>query len=620
MQNRFGLKDFVFLVLLIAVIVSVWLSQWQEDRRWREINEVDGKVAGIERQLSMIERRLEEGVAARPVRGGGNTDEANDQRDADWARDDVEIKWQERPSYANDPRDHPDYTVGGTFTETFGAQSDKITPLVYTDVYGRRVIERVVEPLATYHPETLEIVGVLAEAWQLDPDGMWLRAKIWDDARFSDGEPVTAEDFKYTYEMMMDSEIDAERFRAVYGLITDVEVIDDKVVDFHFEAPMFINEIRALSVQVLPKHFYEQFTSSQFNQSTSLLMGSGPFKVRGLDPQNQWRPGRDDIVLQRNEQYWGPKPPLEEMRFKVIQDDLAQLTDYRNRQSDMIEPTARQFVRSEEDESFLEWSRAVKWFNIRNSYSFIGWNGASEPFSDARVRRAMTHLIDRERVLRNILDGMGEVATGPFNPRTDQANPDIDPLEYSLDRARELLAEAGWEPGDDGTLRNERGDRFSFTYTVPSAGDVWKRIGNYLRDQCARVGIRCEVEQVDWSIFRDRLDNRDFDAISMAWGASMPESDPYQIWHSSQIPGGGDNFISWDNERADELIEKGRRELDDEKRMEIWHELHSIIHEEQPYTFMIARPWRRFINRRVENVHTYLTGLETPEFFIPAPQ
>ncbi len=616
MQNRFGLKDFVFLVLLLAIGGMILLSMMQEDRVWDQVINMNRNIERLESQMSIMERRLEEGIeisGTAPRQAGEPV-----QRDDSWARPDVEVEWQERPTFVNDPRDDEEYALGGEFIETFGAQPPTLTPYIYRDVYGRYVIDQVVETLGRYHPETAEMTGVLAEAWQMDPDGMWLRVKIWDNARFSDGEPVTAEDVRFSHEDIgMNPEIQAERYRSAATLIDSVEVIDDKVIEFTFEEPRFNNKSTALTIYVIPKHFYEDFTSSQINESTGLLMGSGPFRMRNLDPDNQYRPGRDDIVLVRNEQYWGPRAALDGLRFEIINDELAELTNYRNRNADMMQPTPRQFNRYRDDEDFTARNNALKWYNLRSGYSFIAWNTSREPFDDARVRRAMTHLIDRERIIRNIMEGIGEVATGPFNPRTDQANPEIEPLEYNVDRARELLAEAGWEPDSEGVLRNERGDRFSFTYTVPSGVEAWEQIANYLRDQSARVGIRCEVDLRDWAVFSDMLRNRDFDALSMAWSLSAPETDPHQIWHSRQIGGGGDNFVSWENERADELIDSGRREMDFERRIELWRELHEIIHEEQPYTFMVSRPWLRFVNKRTENVHTYRTGLERPEFFMP---
>lgn len=617
MQNRFGLKDFVLLVLLIAVGISIWLSMFQEDRRWENVREVQQQIQRVEQQLSILAQRLEEGVVMHAPGAGGEA-----ARDDSWARPGYDINWQSPFRVVNDPRGQERFATGGTFTEIFEAQPPQITPYVYSDVYGRRINDQVVDTLGRFHPAELHFEGVLAEAWQYDPAGMWMRVKLRPNARFSDGKPVTAKDVKFSFEFFMNPEIESPRWRGNYAMFDRVEVVDELVAEFHFKEPNFINKERVLTMYIIPEHFYSEFTASQINESTGLLMGSGPFRLRTLDPDNQWRPGREDVVLVRNEQYWGPRPALDSIRYRVIRQDLAALTAYNNREADMMRPSSRQFISYNTREDWLERNEAMLWYNIRGGYSFIVWNhgensGTQTPFHDARVRRAMTHLIDREWIIEHIMEGIGEVATGPFNPRTDQANPNIKPLEHNVDKARQLLNEAGWRPDRDGDLRNERGDRFTFEYTISTGSEATLQLAQYVCDQCARVGIRCDINRVDWAIFADILQNRRFDAITFMWSPSNPEGDPYQLWHSDNIADRGDNVAQWSNERADWLIENGRRELDREKRMQMWHELHQVIHEEQPYTFLVNRPWLRFLNRRMHNVHPYLDGLQPREYFIP---
>src|SRR5690606_38628578 len=121
------------------------------------------------------------------------------------------------------------------------------------------------------------------------------------------------------------------------------------------------------------KHFYSQFTPAEINQSTGLLMGSGPFKLERLDALSQWTPGRD-VVLVRNENYWGPRPALERMRFKTVDDELARLTAYRNGEGDMMLPRSPQFARVPlEDPAWDEENHSLKWVNMRSGYGFIGW-------------------------------------------------------------------------------------------------------------------------------------------------------------------------------------------------------------------------------------------------------
>ncbi|MEM1423756.1 MAG: ABC transporter substrate-binding protein, partial [Planctomycetota bacterium] len=484
--------------------------------------------------------------------------------------------------------------------------------------------------LATYDPETLELRGLLAEAWQLDPDGLWLRAKIRDEAVFSDGHPVLAEDVKFTFDdIVFNAELQTERFRSTMNVIERVDIIDDRTVEFVFKESTFTNLRVALrELNVLPKHVYEQFTPSQLNQSTGLLMGSGPYRLATFNPDNpfvgQWAPPQD-IVLVRNENYWGQRPPIDTFRYKTITGYSQILTSIRNGTGDLARGTPEQFTTVSRDTDFLEEFTPMEWPNMRSGFSFLAWNcgdrnGKPTPFVDKRVRRAMTHLIDRERVIRDFLYGMGEIATSPFPYGSKQVSPDIEPWAYDIEEAKRLLDEAGWiDRNGDGWRENEEGDRFSFKYTHSQGSTTSKRVGDYLKRQCLAVGVDVELVSIEWAIFAQVLDNRDFDVITMQWSQSHPESDPYQLWHSASILNQGDNFSQWSNAEADRLIELGRRTIDEDERMKVWHELHRVLHEEQPYTFMVNPPWIRFARQNIGNLNKYNIGLNKFETFVAEP-
>jgi peptide/nickel transport system substrate-binding protein len=655
MQNRFGLKDFVLLVAVLFAIVSVWLSMSAGDRRQEMLQTLEKRLSDIETRmftggsnsggdLAKEVAELRSAILNRPVHviihGGGavgavSTEAAGAEtmpsetprvaaagrRDDSWARPGVAIDWQEPWVFASPPQDVPGFRVGGEFAEIFGAQPAKLVPYLSSDVYGRRVIDEVVDSLAAYDPETLALRGRLASAWQQDPDGLWVRVRIRDDARFSDGMPVTAEDVRWTIqEFVFNPQIEAERSRSTLDMIKDVKVIDEKTVEFVFDKPLFTNLSYSLGIYVLPKHFYSKFEPSQINQSTGLLMGSGGFKLASLDPDRQWAPG-EDVVLVRNDLFWGPRSPLDRLRYKTVTNDLASLVAYRNGEGDMLTPTSPQYNQAREEADWERENWSLNWVNMRSGYSFIAWqcgprNERLTPFHDKRVRRGMTMILDRERMIRDIWDGIGVVASGPNNPESPTSDPDIAPWPYDPEQAQALFKEAGWEDRNgDGVLENAEGQEFQFELTMATGGEIVERITSYVKNQCTRNGIRCNIRLVDWSIYQDLLKRRDFDALMMAWSASAPESDPKQIWHSSSILDQGDNFIQWADADADGLIDAIRATLDTDERMGLWQDFHGVVHEEQPYTFIRVAPWLRFVKGDVGNVQTYKSGLDRAEFF-----
>lgn len=623
MQNKFGLKDFVLLLLVAGVGLLVLVNMWQGDRRWSQNQTVLAKVGALEQQLVRLESKLESGII---VSSGGPAGTAGGvARDESWALPGVPVAWSGPLQFASDPRDEDGYRLGGTFTEVFEAQPSKFTPILGEDVYGRRIQDQICETLTQWNPETLEMEGLLAEAWQMDPKGLWVRVKIRDNARFSDGAPVTAEDVRWTFhDYIMNPELETESIRSIMTQIDRVEVLSERVCEIYFKELDAYNLQAAMGFYILPKHFYEKFTPPQINQSTGLAMGSGPFKLETLDPDNQWSPG-SEVTLVRNEQYWGPKPAMERMRYYTITEDIARLVAFQNGEADMVLPSAPQYDEKVREPGWDQKATSLKWVNMRSGYSFIGWqcglrNGKQTPFHDKRVRQAMTMLLDRDLMIRDIWQGIGEVAVGMNNPPSPAADPAIKPWPYDPTRAKALLAEAGWmDRNGDGILENEQGQDFVFEFTRASGGQTIERMQKYLIDQCASVGIRCNPRIVDWSQYDQILKSRDFDAITMGWSATAPESDPKQIWHPDSMQNQGHNFIQWDAGQGP-IIDKIKSTLDFNERMAHFHELHRLTHEEQPYTFVRVVPWTRFISPKFANVHPYPKGLEQREYYLaPTP-
>ena len=613
MNNRFGFKDFIQIVLLGAVLVLGWLQMVQQDRDRVLQQDMLGKLSAIEKQLSS-------GRVSAPTRDGGAT-VAVASRDESWARPGVKIEWQEPWDFASDPRKVPGFQEGGEFTDLFEAQPAKITPFLGSDVYATRVCNRVCDSLGAYDPTTLRFVGTLADAWQQDPKGLWIRVHIRTDARFSDGEQVTAEDVRWTFkDFISNPSIEAERTRSTLDQIEEVKVLGPKTVEFVFNKALSFNMVAALGNYILPKHFYEKFEPAQLNSSTGLLMGSGPFRLERLDPSAQWSPGQD-IVLVRNENYWGPRSPLDKVRFKVVNDDLARLVAYTNGEGDQTLPTSPQFVSKTKEPDWDKNNQSLSWINMRSGYSFIAWNqgprnGKPTPFGDKRVRQGLTLCLDREQMIRDIWEGVGVVAKGSVNPQSPASDPKLKPWPFDPVKGKALLAEAGWKDRNgDGILENEKGEPFRIEFTRASGGEIYERISNFLKSSYSKVGIQVDTKVVDWSIMQEITKSRDYDALMMGWSATAPESDPRQIFHSESIKEGGDNFVQWRSAEADQLIDKIRLTLEYDARMQIWHEFEATLHDEQPYTFIRVAPWLRFVKKTIGNVHPYKTALEPWEFF-----
>jgi peptide/nickel transport system substrate-binding protein len=151
-----------------------------------------------------------------------------------------------------------------------------------------------------------------------------------------------------------------------------------------------------------------------------------------------------------------------------------------------------------------------------------------------------------------------------------------------------------------------------------AGSDVRGRMVLLMKDTFAKAGVLAEPEPLEWSVLLQRLQKtRDFDAAVLGWGGVI-EGDPYQIFHSSQIEGTGDDFVHYANPELDKVIEQARKTTDEQKRMEMWHKVHAILHEDQPYTFLVDQEELTFMSNRIKNVDKVSVGLNSAyEWFVP---
>jgi peptide/nickel transport system substrate-binding protein len=318
--------------------------------------------------------------------------------------------------------------------------------------------------------------------------------------------------------------------------------------------------------------------------------------------------------LVRNERYWGVRPAFDRLVYYQVKDDVAEETMYRNRQLDRFAGTPEQYERLKNDPSITGRSTSWEYYSPVGGYSFIGWNqmrgGKPTFFADKRIRQAMTMLIDRQRLAQELYLGHATPATGPFGYGSPQADPTIQPWPFDPARARQLLQEAGFEDrnGDGVIERAGDGKPFEFALTYGSGNPFIDRIVLFVKDQLAQAGIKLNLDPVDWPIQLKKLDTRDFDASILGWSTSI-ETDCNQIFHSSQTKDNGDNFVNYINPELDRAIEKARSTVDEQQRMQAWRVVHRIIHEDQPYTFLLNRQACVFIDHRIKNIRKTRMGL-----------
>lgn len=623
MTKTTGKRDAFLYLFLLAILGSIWLAMVQIDRQWVFIAATQEKLDNQTRDIADLRRQITRGGIAAIASNPNAAATDGDSVPATWAGF----------ARAQAATQNADYAPGDWLVSSFAAQVASLTPYRSSDEYAARVQEWVFDSLVTRNPETLEWQPLVAESWETSANGLTTRFKLREGVVFSDGTPLTADDVKFSWEFLMDERIAAPRARAYYSRISDVSV-DGNTVTFKLAEPYFLSFLAMGTLPIMPKHFYGKYLESveaaeQYNNSTGLLLGSGPYR---MESPTDWKPG-DLIELVRNERYWGWVPPAFDRRiWKTITSDAAQLTEFKNGGIDLYGAQALEYRDLLANERVSERADTYEYYSPVRGYRFIGWNNQSADgaslFSDRRVREAMTYLTDRKRLVNEVFFGHALAINGPFNPFGPQANPELPIREYDPKKALALLAEAGYADRDgDGVLESAAGKPFSFKLSYPAASDAYKRIVLLLKDMYVRAGILMEPEPLDWPVLIDRVLSKSIDAVLIGWGGAL-EIDVYQTMHSSQTGAGGDNFTSYVSPELDRLIEAARIEMDPDKRMPLWHKVHTHLFENQPYTYLFKGQDLVFIDKRIKNVRIEkATGLNSggrqavpSEWYVPTAQ
>jgi len=534
--------------------------------------------------------------------------------------------------------------------------SDPVTfnPCALTDDASWQVQANIIQHLLHAEPEApYQLHGELAIGRpKISADKRRYSFTLRPEARFSDGQPVTAADVLFSVKALMNPKVLSPAIRSLIGALSDVQLESPHTITFICPEPYFLNEISlGFYLPILAKHFYDpnhlldsvpvqslidgswengphldpitQFAEA-FNQNFKRhILGSGPYLIAdsATDVVTQQK-----VILSRNLTYWGrgnsalpPSGHVDKIVFKIINNRDAAFIELTNGNLDFYGLQPLEFKEKSWSPSFTQ--RFLKAVRFGNGYTYIAWNNRHPLFKDRHVRQAMSHLIDRQSMVDNLLFGLGQIVAGPISKFRPEYNHDLVPYPYDPDQALDLLTQAGWQDrDDDGILDNlidgERID-FEFEFMVNSGNQIRKDIALVLQNELADIGIVCHVRELDWSIFLEKKRNQDYAALSIGIGNGNPAFPPdlFLMWHSSQADNGL-NAMAFIHPQADRLIEAYRREFDPAKRIDLYRSLQEIIHAEQPITFLWQGRSATAYSRRFRNVHWYPDGANPLEWWV----
>jgi peptide/nickel transport system substrate-binding protein len=322
---------------------------------------------------------------------------------------------------------------------------------------------------------------------------------------------------------------------------------------------------------------------------------------------------RSRVVLDRNEEWWGErKPYLDRVVLRFLNETEA-LGFAAHGEIDVVSNLVGATWQTLDDSPLRRtYHRTVQY---DNNYAWIGWNTERPLFSDRAVRRALTMLVDREGLIRDVQGGLGRPTDCHFYAPSAECRIGVEQPRFDPAAAVRLLDAAGWRDTDGDGIRDRSGEVFSFRFMIPASSSEARAYFRNIAASFRGAGIDARIDSVPWPEFVERLRHHDFDACTLMWGNTSPRTDPAQIWHSSAIAGGS-NYVLFRHPRADALIDSARTTMDPQRRVELFRELGRILIEEQPYTFLWTRPRLTLYHQRVRGIREGLSWHQFDDWWV----
>lgn len=474
----------------------------------------------------------------------------------------------------------------------------------------RRVYESLAELDVAQQPE-YPLKPCLAEKWETSSDGRTITFHIRHGVRWHDGKPFSGDDVVATIRKILDPTMRSMHLRNKFDDLESIDTApgDPFTVVARYRKTYFL-ALRSLATQpIYPRHVLDASGDMLSAPIHRQPVGTGPFRF------SSWNETDARIEFVRNEDYWRRPAWLDRVVYRTVKDPTVAYQLLLQQEFDLYTTLTPQQWGQEMPTSGVLRDHYHRLRSYFPNYSWIGWNELRPMFADKRVRLALTYLLDREGMREQYQLGVDRATTCHFLPESSACDPALTPRPWDPAKGVALLDEAGWKDHDGDGLRDRDGVPLRFSFLVAASSQFGARLGAYMQSELKKYGIDVRIRRVDWSIYSDLIRHHEFDACSLIWGWNDVANDPYAVWHSSQSKD-GNNYISFHNERADQLIEQGRSELDDGKRAAIYREFSRVLYDENPYTFLYNRPQLDVVKKNVHGVRSSVAWYDLQDVWL----
>lgn len=492
----------------------------------------------------------------------------------------------------------PANRFGGVYRRMLPNNPPSLDPAVLSDVYARTVATQIFDGLVQFDA-VLKPVPAIAEFWEASRDGRTWTFTLRRGVRFHHGREVTAEDFVYSFTRLLDAKKAGPLtvfLRRIHGAndfmkgatprVAGLRAVDRYTLRITLDEPFapLLSVLGLANAAVVPRERVE----GQEERFARAPIGAGPFRLARWD-QNK------EIVLEANDRYYEGRPFVDSVTFRIgatFEEMFGEFLEGK------LEETIIPSAKTEEVHSDPRYRHYQVFRKPTLSLLYIGFNTRLKPFDDVRVRRAFNYAVNREKIVREITRMGALPADGALPPGMPGYNPDLKRYYYDPDKARQLMAEAGYPNG--------AGFPVVKLWASSKAASTKAELAAY-QEYLGKIGVKVEVlSETDWPSYVKLLDQGKLPMFRVSWTATLPDPDDYL---SRQLHSGGpNNWSFYKNPAVDQLLEQARQEFDYTRRIALYRDVQRIVMDDAPWIAQHNHVFERLYQPYVNGVQVSYLG------------
>lgn len=457
-------------------------------------------------------------------------------------------------------------------------------PILQAAGLGDNVVGKfLTEGLTRYAKDSLTPEPALATEWSSNETGTEWTFTLREGVTWHDGEPFTAEDVKFTFDLIMNPDVPA-RGRGQVASLQSVEILDDYTVKMTFETPIVdLPVMLAYNMGILPKHILEGLDPNAPQAFLDHPIGTGSFMFEESVSGSHW-------TMVKNPNWWGGEVLLDRLVLKVVPDINATLAQLKAGDIHVALIQPQQAATLENDPNVMV--SAVPQVN----YFYLSLINNTEPFDNVNVRRALNYAVDKEALIQTVLRGYGEIATGPISPIIEWAySDDVTRYPYDPEKAKEMLAAEGWTDSDGDGFLDKDGEPFTIELTTSEGVINGPQLAEILKQYLEQIGVQSTINLVEFSELWVGLFDGQFQS-SVEYLAGPPTPDLYNDLGCE----GGRNRFFYCNEEADDLLLQAGSTVDQATRAELYAQFQKAVTDNPPGIYLYYPQELRAINKQVQ--------------------